>query len=256
MKGLVCGLIVAFSMYSAIPMPQVKWERATMRWALCFLPLVGAVIGAAEYGWFRLCTAFGVSGTLYAVIAAALPAAISGGIHLDGLTDVCDALGSHGTPEKRLEIMHDPRTGAFGVLGLLFFVLLEIGLFYQVYETPAGLPSALVGFFFARCVGGRAIVALPCAKNTGLAYLFAENTEKQCAKWILTAEFFICAALFCGYNVKLGVALAVLALLWTAAHRRLCVRSFGGITGDLAGFLISTTELLGLVIGAIGGVIK
>ena len=48
MKSVISGLLVAFSMYSAIPVPQVNWEKQTMRWALGFLPLIGVLIGAIE----------------------------------------------------------------------------------------------------------------------------------------------------------------------------------------------------------------
>ena len=45
MKSAWSGLLVAFSLYSAIPVPQVQWEKRTMRWALGFLPLIGVLIG-------------------------------------------------------------------------------------------------------------------------------------------------------------------------------------------------------------------
>ena len=51
MNGLLSGLCVAFSMYSLLPMPQLPWEKKTMRYALCFLPLVGVLVAACEYAW-------------------------------------------------------------------------------------------------------------------------------------------------------------------------------------------------------------
>lgn len=104
MKSVISGLLVAFSMYSAIPVPQVNWEKQTMRWALGFLPLIGVLIGAIEWFWFAFCVHFGAAGVFYAVIAALIPLAVSGGIHLDGLCDTCDALCSFGDREKRLAI--------------------------------------------------------------------------------------------------------------------------------------------------------
>ena len=44
MKSVISGIFVAFSMYSAIPVPQVNWEKQTMRWALGFLPLLGELL--------------------------------------------------------------------------------------------------------------------------------------------------------------------------------------------------------------------
>ena len=62
MKSVISGLLVAFSMYSAIPVPQVNWEKQTMRWALGFLPLIGVLIGAIEWFWFAFCVHFGAAG--------------------------------------------------------------------------------------------------------------------------------------------------------------------------------------------------
>lgn len=75
MKSVISGLLVAFSMYSAIPVPQVNWEKQTMRWALGFLPLIGVLIGAIEWFWFAFCMHFGAAGVFYAVIAALIPLA-------------------------------------------------------------------------------------------------------------------------------------------------------------------------------------
>lgn len=255
MKSIASGFCVAFSMYSALPMPQLKWEKATMRYALCFLPLVGVLVGALEWGWYLLAVRLGMTPLLYAVAAALLPQFVSGGIHLDGLTDTCDALCSYGDREKRLEIMKDPHVGAFGVFWMAATLLLETGLFAQLYERPAALPVACIGFALARALGGRAIVALPCAKNTGLAHIFAENSEKTRTRRALTAEALLCCALLLVCDWRAGGACIVLAALWMLGHARLCTGTFGGITGDLAGFLITTTEGLALAAAALGGLL-
>ncbi|MEG1858486.1 MAG: adenosylcobinamide-GDP ribazoletransferase, partial [Pseudoflavonifractor sp.] len=48
------SLLIAVSMYSKLPVPRVDWDKKSLAWALCWLPLVGAVIGALLYGWLRL----------------------------------------------------------------------------------------------------------------------------------------------------------------------------------------------------------
>ena len=123
MKSVISGLLVAFSMYSAIPVPHVNWEKQTMRWALGCLPLIGVLIGGLEWIWVAFCMHFGAAGLFYAVIAAIIPLAVSGGIHLDGLCDTSDALCSFGDREKRLAILKDPHVGAFGPLWLMAFLL-------------------------------------------------------------------------------------------------------------------------------------
>ena len=54
MKKLLGGLVTAFSMYSAIPMPQVEWTGDSMKYALCFFPLVGTLTGGLCWLWVFL----------------------------------------------------------------------------------------------------------------------------------------------------------------------------------------------------------
>lgn len=260
MQSIWSGFCVAFSLYSAVPVPQVPWEKKTMRWALSFLPLVGVLVGGLELLWFRICTHFGADTMFYALFAALLPTAVSGGIHLDGLADTCDALCSYGDREKRLEILKDPHIGAFGVIWLASFLLAEAACFAQVYRKPALLPVAAAGFVFSRILGGRKIVTQPCAKDSGLAYLFAEGSDKKTVAAALLVEGIACAAGLLLWSVRRGLWAAPLLylaalLLWSLFHKRLCGRGFGGVTGDLVGFFISVSELAALAFAAVGGLI-
>lgn len=256
MKGVISGFFVAFSLYSAIPMPQVDWEKKTMRYALSFLPLIGLLIAGVQLVWHWVCVRLGASVLLYSIFAALIPVIISGGIHLDGLTDTCDALCSYGAREKKLAILKDPHIGAFGAMWQGIFLLAQVALFAQMYEKPALLPLAMLGFAAARALGGRTIVALPCAKDSGLAYLFAQGSEKRLVSRVLMGEFVLLCAFMFDMQLMYGAVFALLALLWMLVHRRLCIKVFGGITGDLAGFFISTTELLALAVGAFGGLVQ
>lgn len=259
MKSAWSGLLVTFSMYSAVPVPQVQWEKRTMRWALGFLPLVGVLIGALEWLWFAFCTHFAADGLFYAVIAALLPLFVSGGIHLDGLCDTCDALCSYGDREKRLAILKDPHVGAFGPMWLIAFLLAEVGCFAQIYACPALLPLAVCGFALARALGGCKVVLTPCAKDSGLAHLFAENSDKKAVAIMLLIELaiYLAVAGLLVYTVPHGLkaskVLVAVLLLWYGVHEKLTRRIFGGITGDLAGFCISIAELLALACAALGG---
>ena len=111
------SMLMAFSLYSRIPVPQAKWNDESMRWCICFLPLVGLVIGAAQWAAFALLTHFSFGPVLRGAVLAVLPILLSGGIHMDGFMDTCDAIHSYGSREKRLEILKDPHVGAFAVIG-------------------------------------------------------------------------------------------------------------------------------------------
>ncbi|MBQ8144761.1 MAG: adenosylcobinamide-GDP ribazoletransferase, partial [Butyricicoccus sp.] len=237
------------------PVPQVRWEKKTMRWALCFLPLIGAVVGLLEWAWLAFALALKLTELLYAVVAALIPIAVTGGIHLDGLTDTCDALCSHADREKKLEILKDPHVGAFGVMWQTACLLLTAALFSQVYTDASQLPILCLGYVAARALGGRAIVALPCAKNSGLAYIFADQADKTIVRRVLFAVWGICCAAMIVLRPACGVVFTILSIIWLLIYRRICMRVFGGMTGDLAGFLITTTELLALGVTAFGGVL-
>lgn len=255
MRSIISGMLVAFSLYSAVPVPQVRWEKDTMRWALCFLPLIGCAVGLLEWGWFLLASNLALAEMLYAVIAALIPVAVTGGIHLDGLTDTCDALCSHADREKKLEILKDPHVGAFGVMWQTACLLITAALFSQVYATPSQLPILCLGYIAARALGGRAVVALPCAKNSGLAYIFADNADKVVVRRVLFVVWgAACAAMIVLRPIG-GTVFTVLSLVWLFMHKRICLRVFGGMTGDLAGFMITLTELIALGIAAFGGVL-
>ena len=106
---LLRSLIQAFSTYSAIPAPETKWDEDSMKYALAFFPLVGAVIGAAEYGAYLLLVYLNSGALLTAAVLTALPLFLTGGIHMDGFLDACDALHSWRDREEKLRIMKDLR---------------------------------------------------------------------------------------------------------------------------------------------------
>ena len=95
------SLLIALSTYSAVPVPQFEWNEKNMRYAICFFPAVGVLCGAALWLWAVLAQATGMSGVLFAAIAACLPILVTGSIHMDGYLDTVDALSSHQTREKK-----------------------------------------------------------------------------------------------------------------------------------------------------------
>ena len=89
---LLNAMIIAIAMYSKIPMPRVDWNEKNMRYAMCFFPLVGVIIGVLEIVAGNLITVWKGEGTFfYAVVLTLIPVFITGGIHLDGFADTMDA---------------------------------------------------------------------------------------------------------------------------------------------------------------------
>lgn len=154
-------IAVAFAMFSALPMPQFAWNEKNMRYALCAFPLIGVVIGAL----WCLCGALPLPDFARAAGFCLMPVWVTGGIHLDGYADTCDALSSYGDTAKKLEILKDPHCGAFAVIRLCSYFIAYLALCVCVQFTPrVGVlwTLALVG---ERALSGLAVAAFPMAKK-------------------------------------------------------------------------------------------
>ena len=213
---LLQTIAVAFAMFSAVPVPQFDWNEKNMRYALCAFPLIGVVIGLL---WF-LC------GT--------------GGIHLDGYADTCDALSSYGDRAKKLEILKDPHCGAFAVIRLCSYFLAYFALCGCVQFTPrVGLLWTLA-LVLERALSGYAVAAFPMAKNTGLAHTFATAADRHTVRRVLAV---LAAALGIALTALGGGALVLAALVVLARYHQVAKKQFGGITGDLAGWFLQKAEI-------------
>ena len=238
-------LVVAFSMFSAIPMPQITWNGRNMRWSLCAFPLIGVLIAACCWGWELLSARFGLTGILRGAGLCLLPVLITGGIHLDGYADTCDALASRADPEKKQQILKDPHLGAFAAIRLCSYFLAAFALCTVLEDIR--LPACIGLFCLSRSLSGYALTAFPLRPGSGLARSFADAADKKRARAVLAMEALASAALL----ILGGGSLAVLAAAATLlVYRQIGVKGFGGLSGDLAGWFLQTAELwmLGMLV--------
>ena len=251
--NLLKTIAVAFSMFTAIPMPQFQWEKENTRYMLIALPLVGVVCGVCVGAWSILVGYMGYNTFLYGVGVCMIPIIITGGIHLDGYCDTADAISSHGDREKKLEILSDPHIGAFGVLALLCYILIYIAIATQIVITAQTIVAMGLMFILSRSITARAVATIPCTKNTGLAHMFASMAEKKQVKTVLTAciiaIFTILIALSWRQGILMVIASGITYLLW----QRKAIKHFGGITGDVVGSLLQRLEIAMLLAIMIGG---
>ncbi len=254
MISLLQGCVIAFSMYSAIPVPIFEWNEKNMRYALVFFPWVGGVIGLGLWGWFWLCAKLCLSGGLFAAGCLLLPILITGGIHLDGFCDSCDALSSHREKEEKLRILKDSHIGAFALIccGVLLFA--QYGLFCQLWEDSALVGVVSLGFLLSRCLSGLGVVLFPKAKGTGLASTFSRQADRRCTVAALVIQAALAAAAMVWVSPFGGTSATVCSLLWMWHYFRMSKRQFGGITGDLAGYFLQGCELIVLAVSVIFGV--
>ena len=234
---------VAFAMCSAIPCPQPVWSEKNMRYSLCAFPLVGAVCGLLWWGWAALMGYVGGSALLLAGGLCAIPVLVTGGIHLDGYADTSDALGSHGSPEQKRELLKDPRCGAFAVIRLCTWFVVYFALCASIKWDARALWCMGIAFVLERCLSGFANASFPLAKNTGLAHTFgAAADKKRVSAALMTASVLLSIALIViGRAAGVGMILASGWIFWR--YYRVSMRQFGGITGDLAGWFLQRAEI-------------
>lgn len=254
---LLKSLVIAFSMYSKIPMPRVEWNEKNMKYAMCFFPLVGAVEGFLVYvlGGVLLSGSFGT--LFFAAAMTILPLLVTGGIHMDGFLDTVDALSSFGDREKKLEILKDSHAGAFAILWMGVYLLWSAALWSEVKAEM--LPVIAFGYVLSRSLSGISVVTFPAARGSGLVKTFQDGAQKKVVR--VTMLLYIGAAVLAMFFVPLwnstvnpllygsvnplwyGAAATVAACLSFLYYERMCRKQFGGITGDLAGFFLQVCEL-------------
>ncbi|WP_297208843.1 adenosylcobinamide-GDP ribazoletransferase [uncultured Flavonifractor sp.] len=237
-------MIVAFAMYSKLPMPRVDWEEKALSWALCWFPLVGAVIGAALYGWMALAEFLHIGSALFAAVALLLPIAFSGGIHLDGFCDTCDALSSHQSRERKLEILKDSHTGAFAIICCGLYLLVFFGAWCEVELTERTAVVLALGPVLSRSLSGFFAVNMPNARGTGMLATFTGPMDRFKADLALGAWVAMCGVAIVVAALAEGGALLAGAFLVCLYYQAMCKKQFGGVTGDLAGFFLQTCELV------------
>ncbi len=244
------SLVIAFSIYSKIPVPQFEWKEEDMKYMLCFFPWIGAVIGVCIYLWNYLCGIYDIGKICYTLIGTAIPLIITGGFHVDGFMDTMDALHSYQPKEKKLEILKDSHIGAFAVIMLATYGLIYIGAFSEITDIRL-LKIVGAGFFLSRCLSGIGVVSFPAAKNDGMLCRFAQSSVKNTVKWMLYLQSAACICFMLFTSVYAGTAVAAAAILTFAYYYYRTQKEFGGITGDTAGWFVLVCEGSIIVVSAV-----
>lgn len=247
---LIHGLVIAFATYSRIPMPRVDWSDEDRRHALCFLPLVGTVVGIAVWLWLFLCDRLPLSPLFRGAVGAVIPLLLTGGIHMDGFLDTSDALASWQPPQKRLEILKDSHVGSGAVMTCAMYILLYAAV---LGETEGSDGSALALCYIAsRAVSAWTSVILRRARPGGMLDSFACKVQKKTVSVVCGLVLVACIVgwlLLCQRGVLPLLALGGCVFVYW----RMAYRLFGGVTGDLAGWFTQVSELCMLAAIVIGG---
>ncbi|WP_448611361.1 adenosylcobinamide-GDP ribazoletransferase [Geodermatophilus sp. URMC 60] len=224
-----------------VPARAAASTRGVLPWA----PLVGLVLGALAAG-VGVAGAHLVSPLTGSVLAVAVLAALTRGLHLDGLADTADGLGPLRGRERALEVMRQGDVGPFGVVALLLTVLLQVAAAAALLEADRGWTALVTAPLVARLAMARTgLPGVPMAAGSALGQSVAGTVS---ARW-LAGWVFVTAALLTTADRALvaGAAAGLLAaeLLLRRARARL-----GGVTGDVMGAMGETTAAVTLLVAA------
>ena len=241
------SIVMAFCMFSRIPMPMIEWKDENMRYMLCAFPLVGAAVGVALWLWQLVSAVLGFGPLLWAAGLTLLPVAVTGGIHMDGWCDVSDALASHAAPEKKRAILKDSHTGAFAIIMLGCWLLGYAALASELPVT--GKSVLLLGLMhvLSRILSGTISLVYPKNDAEGLLRTFTLSADKKTAVAILLVLLVLCAAALILVSPWQGGAMVLGGLLAALWMKRLSARQFGGMSGDLSGYFLQLAELVMLL---------
>jgi adenosylcobinamide-GDP ribazoletransferase len=222
-------LLAAVQFLTRLPVPAYRFEPEMVTGAAKFYPLVGALVGlgAIAIDWL-LRVHLPPSVVAGAVLAYFV--VLTGGMHEDGLADVCDGLGAGGERGRMLGIMRDSRVGSFGALAIVFSVLCRWALLSSI--APGRFASyVLAAQVLCRWTALPLAACLPSARKDGLG-------EKLAHKVSFGALAFgsALAVAIVGLSLRaqmLAPAAAVLAV--TLASGLVYRAKLGGITGDCFG---------------------
>jgi adenosylcobinamide-GDP ribazoletransferase len=251
------GLRLALTLLTAIPMAgqrrvagtaAVPPSRRTAAAAMAWAPLVGLALGAVAAGVLDLAVRVAHLGVLLAaVLAVTALALLTRGLHLDGLADLADGLGSRRPAAAALEIMRRSDIGPYGVVTIVLTLLVQVSALARAAALGSGAPAVI-----AAVVTGRLALTwacrrgVPAARDSGLGVLVA-GTVPPVIPLAWTVAALAGAAAF-GWIVAVAVAAGLTVSL---ALTSLAVRRLGGITGDVLGAVAEITTAVCLLATAV-----
>ncbi|MEU8182629.1 adenosylcobinamide-GDP ribazoletransferase [Micromonospora sp. NPDC049044] len=250
----LAGARLAVTTFSTLPVRAGRIDRSVAGTAMALAPAVGALLGVLLAGVLLLTGAFAPP-LVAAGVTVGVAALLTRGLHLDGLADTVDALGSYRRGAAALEIMKKPDVGPFGVVALVVVLLVQAAVLADLVGRSG--PAALAAVVAATAAGRFGVTlacrrAVPAARPDGLGALVAGTVGPVALAVGAVAVVLLAVPAVPGrpWQGPLAVAAALAVALRLLTH---VVRRLGGITGDVLGAtveVVTTLVYLGLVLSA------
>lgn len=235
------NLIQALQFLTIIRIKNMDVDEKKLANSIIYFPVIGLGLGLVlVVANIILSKTF--PSTITSAILVSLLAILTGGLHLDGLADTFDAIGSGKNKEQMLKVMRDSNIGSIGAMSLILIIILKITMLSAFMSRNQALISMLVL--------GRWSMVLPmflfkyAHEDEGKAKIFIEGTNLK--KVILSSAFTLVIILlvlkFKGLNLFIVTGFFSLIFAWFLSKK------IGGITGDTLGAINEITEVLTLFV--------
>ena len=233
-------LVTALTFLTRLPLPLPEGDpppdlaRATRA-----MPLAGALIGLGGAAIYWLSGALGLTPAIAGLLAVAATLLVTGALHEDGLADSADGLFAGAEPARRLEIMRDSRTGAFGAVALILSVGLRAAALAALAAPGPAAAALIAAHALARALPPAVMAWAPLARDDGLAA--AAGQAETGHAWAALGLGAAIALLLLGFTA--GLAALLVAGLVGFAGFRLARARIGGYTGDILGAIEQLGEI-------------
>ncbi len=260
---LITGFFMAWGNFCAIPCPWKLWDEKARELMLVMFPLIGVIIGMIWYGMYWIFYFLGVPIPLFAAIMTAYPFLVSGFIHLDGFMDCNDAILSRRPMAERQRILKDSHVGAFAVISVVVLFMVFFAAMWSLLEMGSPLRMWCLSMIpvLSRAMSARAIMVQKPLSTSQYETFFRQGSRYQAIPvflWLAAAAVMIVEGvllegglgmdgktlLLCGLTPAVTAICQLAASLISGAYAR---KQLGGMSGDIAGYMLVWSELAAVV---------
>ncbi len=237
------SIVVAFQFLTRLYLPiNVEWDTANLRRSLMWFGLVGAFIGVILAGAMTLFNRFDLIPAVSAIIILLIWIFITGGMHIDGISDMADGFFSMRDKEKTLEIMKDSHVGAFGVITIVFLLLIKFEMLKEFIIIEKNVWFLILPPTIARIAAGLVLSFYETTKKSGLGYTFHSSDPRIFWAIGFVVTLIISSILNIKSLIFIGIAILASNLMALWAKKKI-----GGLNGDIYGAIVETVEVIGMV---------
>lgn len=237
------SIVVAFQFLTRLYLPiNVEWDTVNLRRSLMWFGLVGAFIGVILAGAMTLFNRLDLIPAVSAIIILIIWIFITGGMHIDGISDMADGFFSMRDKEKTLEIMKDSHVGAFGVITIVFLLLIKFEMLKEFIIIEKNVCLLILPPTIARIAAGLVLSFYETTKKSGLGYTFHSSDPRIFWAIGFVVTLIISSILNIKSLIFIGIAILASNLMALWAKKKI-----GGLNGDIYGAIVETVEVIGMV---------